>query len=243
MRRIILAIAAAALSFSAIGNVSAQDILRALYSPVPIATWTGFYVGGNFGYGWAKDSSSASSATGTSASSFTMRGMIAGGQLGVNVQFSGPWVIGIESDFQGSWQKLDGPGNTTNLNRSVGFAAPSNETTSMDWFGTTRARFGVAADQFLVYGTAGLAYAAIRTQASTAGLTIIKDSPVKIGWAAGGGIEVMMSRNWMLRGEYLHLDFGGFTDRYTTAGGTITADLHQRITDDIVRVGVNYFFR
>jgi outer membrane immunogenic protein len=244
MRRIVLAIFAAALSLCATEIASAQDILRMIRSPVPVATWTGFYVGGNVGYGWAKDNSTAtSSVPGTAASTFTMKGMIAGGQIGVNVQFSGPWVIGIESDFQGSWQKLNGPGNTTNLNISAGFAAPQNETTSIDWFGTTRARFGVADNQFLVYGTIGLAYAAVRTQASSAGLTIIKDSPVKIGWAAGGGIEVMLSRNWFLRGEYLHLDFGGSTDAYTTAGGAITADLHQRITDDIVRFGVNYMFR
>ena len=244
MRRIVFSVfAATALSAGAIEIASAQDILHMIYAPAPVANWTGFYIGGNFGYGWAKDSSTAtSSVPGTAASSFTMKGTIAGGQLGMNVQL-GKWVLGIESDFQGSWQKLDGPGNATNLNNSVGFAPPTNDTTSMDWFGTTRGRLGVAADRFLVYGTAGLAYASVRTQASTAGFTIIKDSPVKIGWAAGGGIETMVGQNWIIRGEYLHLDFGGSSDTYTTAGGAITATLHQRITDDIVRVGVNYMFR
>ena len=65
------------------------------------------------------------------------------------------------------------------------------------------------------------------------------------GWVVGGGVEAMLSRNWTVKAEYLHLDFGGYTDPYVYLGTTPTTpvDLHQRITDDIVRVGVNYMFR
>jgi len=246
MRRMSLVIVAAALSFGAVENVSAQDILHAMYSRVPVVNWTGFYVGGNFGYGWTNVESSANSVLGSAASSFKMKGVIAGGQLGMNVQFSGPWLIGIESDFQKSWQKLNGPGNTAVLNRSVGVGGLAiNETDDMDWFGTTRFRMGVAQDRVLFYGTAGVAYASIRTRASSAGISIINGTPVKIGWAAGGGIEAMLTRNWTVKAEYLYLDFGGYTDPYIYTGtvpGT-PVDLHQRITDQIVRFGVNYYFR
>src|SRR5262249_50393094 len=110
-----------------------------------------------------------------------------------------------------------------------------------DWFGTTRGRLGYAADGILVYGTGGVAYGAIKSTGGANGFTQINDSPVKIGWAAGGGVEVTLTRNWTLRGEYLHLDFSGSSDRLVA--GAVVGDLHQRITDDIVRFGVNYMFR
>jgi outer membrane immunogenic protein len=244
MHRVAFALlGAVVLCAGATSSVSAQDIFDVLTSRMPVANWTGFYVGGNVGYGWAKDDSSATSSIGgASASTFTMKGLSAGGQIGANVQFSGPWVIGIETDFQASWQKFDGPANATNLTNSVGFAPPATETVRMEWFGTTRARFGYAADRVLIYGTGGVAYAVVKTNGNTGALTIINDSPVKIGWAAGGGVEVMLDRNWTLKGEYLHLDLGVSKDDYVTAGG-VTASLQQKITDEIVRVGVSYLFR
>jgi len=243
MIRSFLAMAAViAVSIAANGSASAQDILRSLYSPRPVANWTGFYIGGNAGYGWARDSSNALSPLGSSASSFTMKGLSAGGQIGGTVHVYGPWVMGIESDLQASWQKFDGPGNATNLINAVGFPPATAETTRMDWFGTTRLRMGIAEDRVLFYGTAGLAYGNVKFDASTAGFTVVDYNPVQFGWTAGGGIELMLTHNWTLRGEFLHIDFGGFTTRFTTSTGVID-DLHQRITNDIVRLGVNYYIR
>ena len=244
MRRVTSAVVAAALSLGAIGTVSAQDILREMRSPVAPLTWTGFYAGGNFGYGWGRDSSSVNASNGgQSASSFTMKGASAGAQIGMNMQLYGSWMTGIESDFQKSWQKFDGPnGNLSNLNAAIGFAAPTNERVSIEWFGTTRGRVGYAAGAFLVYGTGGVAYGQIKTTGGINGFTQINDTPVKFGWVAGGGVEAMIGRNFSIRGEYLHMDFGATTEGYSTAGG-ITATLHQKITNDVVRIGLNFFFR
>jgi opacity protein-like surface antigen len=153
-------------------------------------------------------------------------------------------VIGIETDFQKSWQKLSGRGNGSLLYNSVGIANPAiNETDDIDWFGTTRLRFGVAPERILFYGTAGVAYASIRTRSTSgAGVTLVDGTPVRIGWAFGGGIEAMLTRNWTARAEYLRLDFGGYTEGWVYAG-TTAISLHQRVTDDIVRAGVNYYFR
>src|SRR5260221_14729136 len=122
MKRVFLATAVAALSVVATA-VSAQDILRSMYSPVPVATWTGFYVGGNFGYGWAAADALARSVT-TASTSYDMKGPTAGAELGVNVQ-SGIWLGGIESDLQWSWQKANG-GNTAALFGSTGGGIPPN---------------------------------------------------------------------------------------------------------------------
>jgi len=249
MNRIVSAVAVAAFCFGATERVCAQDILRMMYSPVPIFNWTGFYVGGNAGYGWAHVDASASSVLGSASAGFNMKGMIAGAQLGAQLQ-SDRWVFGIESDFQGSWQKLNGVGDNGNvavLNASVGSpGSPISETDKIDWFGTTRVRVGVAEGPALIYATGGVAYASVKTQASASGISIISGGDkTRFGWAAGGGLEFMIGKNWTIRGEYLYLDFGGYTDRYIYSGtvpGT-PVDLHQRVTDQIVRVGVNYFIR
>ena len=216
-----------------------------MYSPVPVATWTGFYVGGNAGYGWTKVNSSAGSTLGTASGSFTMKGMIAGGQIGGNFQ-SGIWVVGLESDFQGSWQKLSGAGNTAILNTSVGIGGlPISETDKVNWFGTTRFRAGAAADGLFVYGTGGLAYGDVQTKASFNGTSIISGTTVKFGWVLGAGVEAMLTKNWTAKVEYLHLDFGGYTDHYIFNGTTpgTPVDLQQRVTSEILRFGVNYYFR
>jgi outer membrane immunogenic protein len=75
-----------------------------------------------------------------------------------------------------------------------------------DAFGTVRGRLGYAWERVLPYVTAGLAIADSET-----------------GWTAGGGIELAVSDNVSLRGEYLHFD---------------VAD----IDGDIVRAGINFRF-
>jgi outer membrane immunogenic protein len=125
MRRVIWAVAVAALSLSATGMVFAQDILKSMYSTQPVANWTGFYVGGNFGYGWAATDARAQSTT-AGSTSYDLKGPTAGAGLGANVQ-SGIWVFGVESDLQWSWQKGNG-GNAAALFTSAGVAVPSNTT-------------------------------------------------------------------------------------------------------------------
>ncbi len=103
------------LTAAAIGPGFAADmVLKAAPRPFVAAdSWTGFYVGGNVGYGW-----SASDATATFAAnppppggghvdlagagapvSFNMSGAVGGFQLGYNWQLNQQWVVGLEADF------------------------------------------------------------------------------------------------------------------------------------------------
>ena len=56
--------------------------------PVPVFTWTGFYVGGDIGYGFGKDSATSTGTTGTRNSvSYLVGkhdGVIGGGHIGYN---------------------------------------------------------------------------------------------------------------------------------------------------------------
>jgi len=242
MRRIVLAaLAVSAFSAGAIENLSAQDILRMMYSPVPIINWTGFYVGGNFGYGWARTTDTPNGIL-EPQGSWHQKGVLGGVQGGFNIQ-SGMGVFGFETDFQLTAQKA----TTTTPGSFLGLPVTFNDTYQVPWFGTARARAGVAADRVFIYGTGGLAYGEIRSDRYISGSVtgIFHHSQVRFGWVAGAGVEMMTTPNWTWRFEYLHYDLGSFDQVYiVTVGGTSTnVMLNSRFTNDLVRVGVNYIIR
>lgn len=131
----------------------------------------------------------------------------------------------------------------------------------LPWFGTLRGRVGVTpTDRWLVYATGGLAFGEIRTDAAfslPAGAQCVAPGPctpagtaagsfsqTKTGWVVGAGVEAALGGGWTGRLEYLHIDLGGISNTFTSTvapfNGTFTAS--SRVTDDVVRVGVNYRF-
>jgi outer membrane immunogenic protein len=61
--------------------------------------------------------------------------------------------------------------------------------------------------------------------------TIVSSHNTKAGWTVGGGIEGRLAGNWTARLEYLYLDLG-----------TVATAFNSRVTDNIVRAGLNYKF-
>jgi outer membrane immunogenic protein len=136
-------------------------------------------------------------------------------------------------------------------------ASTTNATWNLDWFATLRGRLGFVVDQtWLLYGTGGIAFAGTRFGYSTTGTLTITNSigqvfpgtPISVaaaasgtsdrfGFAAGGGVEKMLSKNWSIKAEYLFLGFGTNTFQ---AGTPIATTV--RLLDNIVRGGVNYKF-
>jgi opacity protein-like surface antigen len=82
---------------------------------------------------------------------FDLSGGIAGGTVGCNVQVSN-FVLGIENDY--SWTNKSGSAPD-----QPPFAAAATSATREKWIDTLRGRFGYAIDRFMVYGTAGVAFA------------------------------------------------------------------------------------
>jgi outer membrane immunogenic protein len=63
---------------------------------------------------------------------------------------------------------------------------------------------------------------------------------LRAGWTAGAGIEGALGGGWSAKLEYLYLDLGKLQQTVTTTGvGTVVA-FNSRLTDNIVRVGLNY---
>ncbi|WP_159726110.1 outer membrane protein [Methylosinus sp. Ce-a6] len=144
--------------------------------PPPVFSWTGAYVGLNIGGGFKADNSFGAAGD--------VSGVVGGGQIGYNYQISPLFVVGLETDFQG-----------TSL-RSSGFLNPN---VSLPWFGTVRGRVGLALldSQLLVYGTGGFAYGELNTPFG---------SDTRTGWTAGGGVEWAFLPNWSAKVEYLYTD-------------------------------------
>src|SRR5947207_239651 len=90
------------------GAAMAADMARPVYKAPPAGVlpvaydWTGFYVGGHVGYGWAeKDWRDAFGLNLSNRAS----GFLGGGQVGFNYQIN-QFVLGVEGDF--SWRGING---------------------------------------------------------------------------------------------------------------------------------------
>jgi iron complex outermembrane recepter protein len=66
----------------------------------------------------------------------------------------------------------------------------------------------------------------------------------KVGWAIGAGAEVRLGGNWTGKVEYLYLDFGNVSTiaSLPTNSTPLAINFDSRVTDHVVRVGVNYKF-
>lgn len=188
-------------------------------APPPVYVWTGFYIGLNLGYGWARTSTDG-------ISSDNIDGVIGGGQLGYNWQ-TGNLLLGIEGDFQGSGQSRSDSGVIGDTTFTVEQKLP--------WFATLRGRLGYAAGPWLFYGTGGAAWVNYKMTVSALGASV-SDDATRTAWTAGGGIEWMFLPKWSAKLEYLYIDTG--TTSVTLFGTTFDG----RARDNIVRAGVNYHF-
>jgi len=226
-------------------------------------TWTGFYIGGNAGYGWGNGDTHfhplPDAATFFDLEPTTLSpdpsGFIGGGQIGFNWQWNKWLVLGAETDFQGS--DIEGHDTRFNFPDIVGvgngpdtFLAAHER---MQWFGTARGRIGFAPlCRLLVYATGGLAYANTDYSANTNfdnGTTYpVSFTRTTLGWTVGGGLEYAISHHWSVKAEYLYYDLGdeGKTQNQlffgVPQGPPFFVHYNFENTGNIVRGGLNFKF-
>jgi outer membrane immunogenic protein len=209
-------------------------------------SWTGFYVGGNAGYGFGRNPSETSQIQPPLSAvieSFKLApaGFVGGPQIGVNWQ-TGNLVLGAEADWQ--W------GNQTDfacLHECNGVFNQDYDQ-SLKWFATTRARIGFARDGWLWYATGGSAWGQVENTFTlfSGPLNIplqgVNASHDRSGFVVGGGVETALAGPWSAKLEYLYMNLGSVTDSFSTGFAGATFSTTTDIRDHIVRVGLNYRF-
>ncbi len=250
----ILCASIAALAFGIATPAFAADLpvkARPMPPPPPPATWTGFYFGGNVGYG-AGTTSVGSNTFFTAppfsslvvSSDLSTSGAIGGGQIGYNWQLAPTWLIGVEADFD--W--ADQHGQLSAVNN----AAPPSVITvesKLDWLATVRGRFGYITGNTLWYVTGGWADGRreLNVASSFAAPTAVgalSSTVDKSGWTAGAGVETKLwNSNWSAKLEYLHVDLGTMSSTFNLVPAPPLANTTTaKFRDEIVRVGLNYQF-
>lgn len=235
------ALAAAIIAMSSAGTF-ATDLPLPMVTKAPPArpaaapiTWSGLYVGGQFGYLWGRTHVDDDGVT-TEHNART-NGIVGGAMIGYNFQIE-RLVFGLEGDF--GWTNAHG----------VGTAPPppppppglisvtSHGPNSYDarWTSHVRGRFGYAFDNWLVFAAGGFAAADLSFHEGAIGTTVVP-APVTggkyYGWSVGGGVEQAFTANLVGRVEYFYDDYGhkdyagALGDRYrlSLTGQTVRAAL------------------
>lgn len=264
LRKILLstAFAAAALPALAADLPSRTAAPAAPYvPPVPVFTWTGFYIGLNAGYNWGN--SDLTLYSGPAYSGYIPGkiktdndGFTGGIQAGYNWQMN-QFVLGVEGD----WVWLDsGKTSTGTVAYAGGYpgavggaSVTSTGKIGADWLATLRGRVGYAIDRWMIYGTGGFAWANVKSSSSLSasyvnggGLSTVdlwqgKNDDTRFGWTIGAGVEYAITNNFTTKLEYLYYDLG--SKNYAVIGGTLPAtSAKAKIDGSIVRAGLNYKF-
>jgi outer membrane immunogenic protein len=155
-------------------------------------------------------------------------------------------------------------GDTTPFNVAA-YPVTSTLAESLDWFGTVRGRIGYTiTPTFMGYVTGGLAYGEVGASDVVGGFNItgpqgvngstttpfvgaFSSSTLRAGWTLGVGVEGVIYGNWTAKLEYLYIDLGNVSGSFVTpliapSGALAVSSYSSHITDNILRVGVNYKF-
>lgn len=232
----------------------------------PVVGWTGFYVGGNVGVGWGEQDVLFSGdpnligpliARGVIPSSLGDKptGTLGGVQAGYNWQ-TGSFLLGIETDIDAA--HISSGGNITTQVGTTTWTTTANK--QLNYLGTARGRLGFTiTPSLLVYGTGGFAYGGAEMSSLVSSTSVNNStnctsfcgngspSTTLTGWAAGGGLEYMVTPNWSIKAEYLHYDLGTLANTYgdTARRAAFASAFVINTTEfkgNIARLGANYKF-
>jgi outer membrane immunogenic protein len=231
------------------GPALAADLPARVYTKAPqmVAAydWSGFYIGLDGGGGWARKCWDISNNFGRAINPSIREGChdatggMAGAQVGYRWQ-SAMWVFGVEA--KGDW--ADYRGSST----SNAFTNVINQS-KVDSIGIFTGQVGYAMNNVLLYAKGGAAVAGDKYNGviTTTGVTFDAASETRVGGYLGIGIEVGVTPNVSIAGEYGHAFMGSKSVDFTATGATVTAGtfsrtdtIHQDI--DIFTVRVSYRF-
>ena len=246
MKKVVIA-AALALGIAAPAFAADMPMKAApMAPPLPIFSWTGFYIGGNIGGAWSNDRWNDTLFV-TNFNNGNNGAFIGGGQIGGNYQI-GQFVIGAEWDFD--W--------AANHNNSAGVFIPGTGNTfavtaNNRWISTVAARFGWAVNNWMFYGKAGggwvgsnnLTVTNLTTGVSlTCGNFLNSCGNNNGGWLLGAGFEYAFTNHWTVKAEYDYLGLGNRTFVVPAGAPFLAGDTFTSNNRNVqmVKIGVNYLF-
>ncbi len=204
----------------------------------PIYDWTGFYIGGNGGWGQSHNCWDVVDVTGVAVASGCRErsGGLVGGQIGYRWQAS-QWVFGLEA--QGDWADLS--------NQRISLINPLFSTrTQTDGIGLFTGQIGYAWNQALFYVKGGAAVTSNRFSIldTFSGFDLASASSTRWGGAVGVGFEYGFSPNWTFGVEYDHLFMGDANNTFTGLNPVDARFVNNRIGQDVdlVTLRLNYKF-
>jgi high affinity Mn2+ porin len=225
MKRILTGLALGVLSLD--GPAFAADIPLKAPRLQPLYDWTGLYFGAHAGFGRGHSNAVLSDPS-IATTSHSFGGPIGGLQAGYNVQLPSRIVLGFEADVSFP-NYIDGNSVISTL-----ATAKSHVVEQMDFVGSARGRLGYAAGPWLFYATGGLAFAGERYLNTPAVGNDEKKLAMRLGWAAGGGVEVAFAPHWSLRLEYLYSEFQNASVQFDSGAAHASTLNFQSL-----RVGLN----
>ncbi|MFB9263930.1 carbohydrate porin [Bradyrhizobium erythrophlei] len=213
---------------------SAADLPLKAPALKSVYDWTGFYVGGHFGYGDAS--------LGPDTNPLPLQGvffphsptgLIGGFQVGYNREFANHLVLGVEADAS----------FTSPIDQAALGGAPAPFNTALDYVGTLRGRIGYAFGRWMPYVTGGFAWGHthinINDDPANGSGVISSVGHYQPGWTAGLGLEFAISGNWTAKLEYEYVDLA--RQAYDLSGfGLSGVNVDPRI--HLAKVGLNYQF-
>jgi outer membrane immunogenic protein len=214
-----------AVSLLAVAPAMAADMSPMLKAPPAMPapfSWTGFYIGGHAGCGWAGAPSITGFNTDDAADIFThstesASGCFSGGQIGFDYQFAGGFVFGVLGDI--SFGKISSFNQSTEDAASL-LAESTGWESKLTSFGTARGRLGYAINGglpvigglgWMPYVTGGWAWGRNKISSQADAGTFTSDTQSLSGWTIGGGIEYAITPSLSWKGEYLYTRYNSAT--------------------------------
>ncbi len=204
----------------------------------PLYNWSGFYIGGNGGWGQSDDCWNALTVAGEILTDrcHDRSGGVLGGQIGYRWQLpDNHFVIGLEA--QGDWADIKS-------SHVSAFAPTLTLGTKLDGLGLFTGQFGFAWDTWLWYVKGGAAVTSNNffVDSTVTGAALASVSSTRWGGALGTGFEYGFAPNWSVGIEYDHL-FMGTSDTTFAIVNPPLAGAINRISQDVDMVTVRFNYR
>jgi outer membrane immunogenic protein len=241
-------LASAAMAAIMTSAAFAADMPLKAAAPVALYDWSGIYFGGVVGGAWGTNdiADPGFSSVGLfvpTVQSTTSSGFIGGIEGGSRYQFA-KLVVGWEADI--TWGNLNGTSSTSFGGPFSGVSRSITADTS--WTATATSTVGVAHNNWLLYGKAGVAWA---NTSYTDNWTFVgaplfggTGSDNRVGWTVGTGVEWAAWQNWSIKAEYDYLDFGTRNVAINGSSPLIGVGLSSTISDsdhiNQFKAGLNY---